>query len=885
MNPDRWQQVKAALQEAMSLDPSERARYLERIGASDPDLRGEVASLLAADEDAGSGFMCTPLVAARGLPPLHGTLIGRRLGPYELTAQIGIGGMGEVYEAIRVDDEYRQHVAIKLVHSGLLPSFVAHRLRAERQILANLNHPNIARLLDGGTTDEGIPYLVMELIAGQPITEYCEQRRLDITERLQLFLQVCAAVQYAHQHLVIHRDLKPSNVLVTHDGVPKLLDFGIAKILDPGSGPAATDLTIATLGILTPQYASPEQLKSEPVTTASDVYSLGVLLYELLTGVRPYSDNQTHNDLRRAVLESEPRRPSTVVRRGGSRIAPASAHSAAGEPGSTSSEDKLHNRLRGDLDNIVLLALAKDPQRRYGTVDHLAEDIQRHLQHRPVLARKPTLGYLIATFVTRHTTVVAASVAIALALIGGIFATAREARIAEAQRQRAERRFSEIRSLANSLIFDIHDSISTLPRTAPSRKLLVGTALRYLDSLSKESSGDESLQLEMAAAYMRLGDTEGNFEASQDNYAEALTSYRRGTALLEAVIAATPTNTKARRSAALLYNKLSDLLWTTGDGSGSLSFAQRALETNRLVAALDPADPDTEIWNAGYEMDYGYKVFRIGNDPTEALRYLKFATTRLQQLGGAAHDIARLHRTLILVFYHMAEVRLGEHNFAEALAMSRKSLEAAATARAAAPDDPDLRVLESAGAHFAAEALLGLGQPEEAARYEHSTLTTVRALAEADPNIAEFKGFVAMALTGMAEITLRQGQTTHSITLLEEAMRVSDAALSAGTMHPYVRNSKGRTESLLGAAYAALASNELRGRTRRLQDWKTARDWYQRAATSFGQISPIWVQAAMDARRMTEEIARCDRMLTQLGVKPRATARDAATRGRVSIPA
>jgi len=285
MTPERWQQVKSALHDAMSVGENERRKFLASLHATDPELHEEVESLLAADAGADEAFLNVTPHAALGLAALQDTMVGRRCGPYQLIEAIGVGGMGEVYKARRVDDEYQQEVAIKLVHAGPGLSFIGSRLRAERQILAGLEHPNIARLLDGGTTEQGVPYLVMELIDGQPITEYCSQHSLDVAARLKLFIQVCSAVQFAHQRMVIHRDLKPGNVLVTHDGVPKLLDFGISKILEPGttSGGRA-DLTIAALGILTPQYASPEQLLGQSVTAASDVYSLGVLLYELLTG-------------------------------------------------------------------------------------------------------------------------------------------------------------------------------------------------------------------------------------------------------------------------------------------------------------------------------------------------------------------------------------------------------------------------------------------------------------------------------------------------------------------------------------------------------------------------------------------------------------------------
>lgn len=294
--------------------------------------------------------------------------------------------MGEVYRAVRADDEYRKHVAIKVVCAGSGIRVFLNRLRTERQILATLEHSNICRLLDGGTTETGLPYLVMELIEGEPIDEYCRDHKLAVPDILQLFLQVCSAVQYAHQRLIIHRDLKPANILVTHDGTPKLLDFGIAKILDPSS-PDALGPTVTAMQALTPIYASPEQVRGEPITTATDVYSLGVVLYELLSGQSPYRvTTHSPHEITKAVCEQEPLRPSTAVRQkrstenGGSNI-------------SGPATDKLVQRLCGDLDNILLMALRKEPQRRYATVEKFAEDIQRHLQKKAVLARQGTLHY------------------------------------------------------------------------------------------------------------------------------------------------------------------------------------------------------------------------------------------------------------------------------------------------------------------------------------------------------------------------------------------------------------------------------------------------------------------------------------------------------------
>jgi eukaryotic-like serine/threonine-protein kinase len=312
MTPERWQQIREVFDGAVSLRSGERSTYLDTVCKNDSDLRREVESLLCADVQAGTGFLNTPVVnLTRSAPNPAYSRVGRRIGAYHIIEEIGHGGMGEVYRAGRADGHYEKEVAIKLVRGGYDTAAVLDRFRHERQILASLDHPNIARLLDGGTTDEGVPYLVMELIEGTPIDQYCNIHRLNVTDRLRLFLQVCSAVQYAHQRLVIHRDIKPGNILVTKEGVPKLLDFGIAKILDPAS---SSETTVASP--MTPEYASPEQIRREPITTATDVYSLGVVLYQLLTGRSPYPrKTQAPHELAQAICEREPERPSMIIMR------------------------------------------------------------------------------------------------------------------------------------------------------------------------------------------------------------------------------------------------------------------------------------------------------------------------------------------------------------------------------------------------------------------------------------------------------------------------------------------------------------------------------------------------------------------------------------------
>src|SRR5207302_1601641 len=331
---------------------------------------------------------------------------------------------------------------------------------------------------DGGTTPDGRPYFVMDFIAGTPIDEYCDARRLPVRERLQFFLTVCSAVHYAHQNLVIHRDLKPQNILVTEEGAVKLLDFGIAKLMDPDA--PGNDLTLTTLQAMTPEYASPEQLLGGAVTTASDVYSLGVLLYRLLTGHGPYAlETRSIDELWDHVRNRPPRRPSTAIR---TTDAPATPESVAESRGTR--PDRLGRQLSGDLDNILLMALRKEPERRYGSVEQFAADLRRHINGHPVTARPDTLRYRTSKFIHRHRTSVLAAVLIGVTLVGAIVATSWQAHSANLQRARAERRFQDVRGLANAVLFELHDAIAGLPGSTQARELLVARAGLYLDTLA-----------------------------------------------------------------------------------------------------------------------------------------------------------------------------------------------------------------------------------------------------------------------------------------------------------------------------------------------------------------------------------------------------------------
>ena len=413
MPNERAERLAELVKSAVERGPESRAAFLEEECRSDPAMHAEIASLLQQQEGV-SRFIEVPALhfAAESFLGQCALSAGQIIGHYETVSLIGSGGMGEVYLA--QDRQLDRKVALKLIRRGLNSEDIIRHFKREEHLLASLNHPNIAQLYGSGLTADGVPFFVMEYVEGQRLDDYCNERKLETKERLQLFCKVCSAVTYAHQRLVIHRDLKPANVRVTAEGEPKLLDFGIAKLIDAGNAQSSS-MTLTLQGVMTPEYASPEQVRGESMTTASDVYSLGVVLYELLTGQRPYRlTSRRPEELSRAITEQTPARPSST------------------------SMLRHANSLRGDLDNIVLMAMRKEPERRYSSVGQFSADIQRHLEELPVVARKDTFTYRASKFIRRHRVAVAATFLILISLVGGIIATTWQAQAARHEKAKAE---------------------------------------------------------------------------------------------------------------------------------------------------------------------------------------------------------------------------------------------------------------------------------------------------------------------------------------------------------------------------------------------------------------------------------------------------------------
>ncbi len=796
MKPEKWERIKDLFGLALEREPNQRAGFLEEACGGDPTLRAEVESLLAsyhATEGPAGGANSLPDPTGASASEAADMMAGRRIGPYQVIREIGHGGMATVYLAVRADHQYRQRVAIKLVRPGPSGDEILRRFLNERQTLAALDHSNIVKLLDGGGTEEGLPYLVMEYVDGMPIDEYCDSRRLTITERLQLFRIVCGAVQYAHQNLVIHRDLKPANILVTSDGIPKLLDFGIAKLLNPEFSAQTLLVTQTGVRMMTPEYASPEQIRGLPLTTATDIYSLGVMLYQLSSGHRPYRlKNQTPLEIERAICEEEPEKPSTAV----TRVAGQTA-----ETGQTPEEvsrtregrpEKLRRRLQGDLDNIVLMALRKEPQRRYASAEQFSEDIRRHLENLPVVARKPTLAYRAAKFTRRHTAGVASAALVVLVLIGGVITTTWQARVARVEKARAERRFTDVRRLANSFLFDFHNAIVNLPGSTPARRLVVDKAREYLDSLSQEAKSDPGLAIELATSYIRLGDVQGAFYfANLGETTGALASYRKAATMCEELCRANPKDAAACRCLGLGYRGRGEALWVLGSVRDAVDNLRKALPIFETLYATPSATVPNRLELVGCYVSLGDK---LGN-PTllglglvfQGLEAYRKALALLEPMLAAQPADPVLRRARALTHGKLAQMSVEIGDVGRALNYFRL---ADTTFRQLSLADPvsarARRDLEANDAYFAG-ALRDAGDLQTALKASEEALRIAEDLRKADPKNVQMLGDVAMTHGITATILAKMGDAARGAQHYHTALAIIEAWLTADPSNILIR--------------------------------------------------------------------------------------------------
>jgi non-specific serine/threonine protein kinase/serine/threonine-protein kinase len=750
--------------DALALPREERESFVSRACADDPALAAEAAELLAAHARE-EGLMERPAIdSAPSWSDNQGpTVVGRRFGPYRVTRELGRGGMGAVYLAERADGTFQQRVALKLVKRGMDIEQVVARFRAERQILASLEHPNIARLLDGGASDDGQPFLVMEYIDGQRIDEYVRERKLSVPQRLALWLHVCSAVTYAHQHLIVHRDIKPANVLVTAEGVPKLLDFGIARLLDPA---AEVTSTVTELRMMTPEYASPEQIEGRHATTVSDVYSLGVVLYELLTDRSPYRPkSRSPVDVAEAICTTEPVRPSAAV---------------------SAADASLGRRLRGDLDTILLTALRKEPARRYQSVEQFATDVRRHLDGLPVRARPDTFGYRAGKFIRRNQAGVAAAVLVALALIAGTIATAWQARQARAAQAVAERRFNDVRALAHAVLFDYHDAIKDLPGSTPVRERLVRDALSYLDTLAREAHGERSLQRELAAAYRRVGDLQGgSLTANLGDTQGALESYGKAERILESLIAADSSDAGSRRDLVRILIARGLLRFDTGDVPGGMSLARRA-EAVLAPLTAGPIDAELRLVVASVDDLLGVLLLETGDSRAAAERH-RTAIARLERAPPAEQANPAFRRALSVAHQHLGDALAQIDGSRAALGPFQRARAIRAELVSQFPNNTDYRRLLGASDYWIGSVLADMGRYREAlARYQ-SGLSLDRAEIARDPKNAANRSGLGFTLVRTADMLLKLGRTREALAHYQEGLAIRSKELRADSTNLFKR--------------------------------------------------------------------------------------------------
>jgi non-specific serine/threonine protein kinase/serine/threonine-protein kinase len=699
---ERWQRIREIFFEVVEHQRTAREEVLREVAARDPAAAAEALSLLRRYDEAPTSFLERAPLRLEEAPAEVPDLTGRTVGGYRLTAALGRGGMGMVYEAIREEDGKR--AAVKLLRWHGDPVEVADQVRAERRILAALEHDNIARLIDGGATEEGWPYFTLEFVDGQPIHAYCEERGLDLAARLALFAIVCAAVEYAHQRLVIHCDIKPANIMVTREGVPKLLDFGIARLVQSGDplkgGPDAPQSALSFA--LTPEYASPEQVRGRPVTTATDVYALGLLLFELLTGRRAQIlEELSPRELVRVVCESAPPRPSLVA------------------------PESRRRGLAGDLDAIVAKALSKEPAARYGSAREMAEEVRRHLRAQPVEARAGGAVYRASRFVRRHRAVFAASLLVLASLVTGTVAALREARL-------AQRRFEDVRKLAGSFLFEVHDAIRELPGATPARRLLVTKAVEYLDRLAREARGDLGLTRELALAYQRVGEVQGyTANANLGDTPGAKASFEKAVALAERLVDAAPADAPGRLTLATALEHLGTALNAAGDGAAARRALDRAQGIAESLHRELPQDGDVARQLHIVLLRQG-RLSQQQGQPDAALASFE-AAARVDESYLAAAPGDRRARRDLSVAQSFAAAIVGARDPARGLELYLAMLPPAIELAASDPTNAELQRDVLVGYEDVAQMQTELGQLAEALENQNRALAIAEELVRADP--------------------------------------------------------------------------------------------------------------------------------------------------------
>ena len=782
MTPERFQGLRRSFEQLLELDADQRARLLQEISNSNPEESAELRRMLKEHARSTALLDHSPveLLAARAQRL-------RQLGPYFIQREIGSGGMGVVYEATRTDGSYQKRVAIKILRRDLSSRLFLSRFEQERQILARLEHPHIASIFDAGETPEGDPYFVMEYVDGVPITKYADLHLLTISQRLDLFLQACDAVQYAHRNLTVHRDLKPGNILVTDAGAVKLLDFGVAKLMETSD--AAADDSPPTEALLTPAYTSPEQIRREPAATSGDVFQLGILLYELLAGRHPFQqEGRLPHEVMRAICEDDPPAPSSVATRD-------------------------QRQIRGELDAIVLTALRKQPSWRYPSIEQLADDIGRYRRGWPVLARGNSLGYRLRKFARRQWFPLASTAVVIFLLIAGMVATTRQAHLAElaraqaereriaadterslaekaqrsateqrllaeartreaeSERQRAQQRYQEVRSLASSMLFDLYDGVRDLAGSSTARRLMVAKAQHQLELLSADSERDIGLQRDLAASYERMGELRADPRQPNKNDAgAAVKAYGQGVKFRQEIIARSDASPGDRRDLALSLAKLGDGQFLAGESKEALANYSQAHELAQSLLRSHPGDPSMARALGTVDGRLCIVLLTAGNGGG-AIESCREAITTLAPLGKALENDVEVQRIIATTEASYANALRFSGKPQDAVPQAKLALESLRTLQALAPSNAEYRRLASSSETILAGSLAASGDIPGSLEAFDRSIRSMEIAIEIDPS--DLSGSLRLAATLMAFARrLAQADQTKAHDAASQAMRL-----------------------------------------------------------------------------------------------------------------
>jgi len=782
LNPERWREISPLLDRALSLSEIERSAWVESFRSERPELADVLEILLEEHRALAEERFLERLPAPTAI---ESSQAGQTVGAYRLMSPIGQGGMGSVWLAERSDGRFERRVAVKFLHFTLAASGSAERFKREGKILGQLQHPHIAELIDAGVTPSGEPYLVLEHVDGEAIDQYCDQRELTVEARISLFLDVINAVAHAHANLVVHRDIKPSNLLVRKDGQAKLLDFGIAKLLASDGNAGSATLSLEGGGALTPLFAAPEQVTDGGITTATDVYALGVLLYVLLTGQHPAGPGpHSPADLVKAITETEPPLASQAAASAGD-IASAAKRGATPE--------KLSRRLRGDLDTIVAKALKKKTQERYASATAFGDDLRRYLSHEPIAARRDTVAYRALKFARRNRLSTSAT---AFALTA-IFAVSG---IAIYQARVSQRRFQDVRKLAHTFVFDLHDEVAKLEGSTKSREMMVQTGLQYLDDLAQNAGSDLDLQREIAGGYAKIGDAQGYpTKANLGRIADALASYRKADEIYERIASR---NTAYLPDLAQFYLNYAGLVRFTDDRARARALSELAVKTFDRIHSQHALSgkleiPYTQAWctlgdldeDAGHYTQAWKEFSRCGElararlDGTKDQETTSWLSQADERIATAAQELGLLEQALRLLDEDeslLNELLVGE------------------------PHNPQLHrrlalVYDYRAEVYYSDLSPSLGDPFHALKNAQLYLQAAEARVRNDPSntSAHFSRAVA---TYWVSFSLRESDANAAIKLARDSVRMFDQMIAQGKPNYLLTSRRVRAFIRLGEA-------------------------------------------------------------------------------------